>query len=109
VLDRLLFWRTGLQRFTILGNGMGTAIFHSLSGREMYHAHSLPVTIGVELGLPGLAALGWGLWRLVPRLRHGWQGAVIAGLLAWLLIDEVIWFWGAGVLAVWLLTEVMRD
>lgn len=109
ILDRLHVWQSALADLSLLGNGLGTAIYPSLNGGLFYHAHSLPITIAVETGLPGLAASAWGLWHLLPRLTRGWQGATLAGLLAWSLVDEVIWFWGPGLAASYLLSEVMRD
>jgi hypothetical protein len=80
-----------------------------LGGGLFYHAHCLPLTVAVEAGIPGLAAGAWGLWWLIPRLINRWQGAILAGLLVWSLLDEVIWFWGAGMIAIYLLAEVMHE
>jgi hypothetical protein len=109
VADRLQMWASALQDLTFFGHGLGTAIYPSLNGYLFYHTHCVPLTVVVETGIPGLAALVWGLWRLVPRLTRGWQGATLAGLLAWSLVDGMIWFWGPGLAAVYLLSEVMRD
>lgn len=111
IADRVYLWGLGVNDLSIFGRGLGHIIYPSLlvPGNYSGHAHCWPLTVTVELGLPGLAALGWGVWRVIPRLTRGPHGAILAGLLAWLLIDEVVWFWGAGMLAVWLLAEVMRD
>jgi hypothetical protein len=109
IADRWQVWAAAVGDLSLWGRGFGAAIYPSLGGGLFYHAHCLPLTMAVETGIPGLAALVWGLWRLIPRLAHSWQGATLAGLLAWSLIDEVVWFWGAGMIAVYLLAEVMRD
>jgi hypothetical protein len=105
--DRLYVWVAALRDLSPLGRGIGAGIFPSLYGGNFYHAHCLPLTVAVETGIPGLAALGWGLWRLLPRLLRGWQGATLAGLLAWSLVDEAVWFWAPGMIAMYLLAEVM--
>jgi hypothetical protein len=109
IADRWQVWTAAVSDLSLWGRGFGAAIYPSLGGGLFYHAHCLPLTVAVETGISGLAALAWGLWRLVPRLAHGWQGATLAGLLAWSFLDEVIWFWGAGMFAVYLLAEVMRE
>lgn len=105
---RLQTWLHALSDISLWGHGFGAAIYPNLEGSgSFFFAHCLPLTVAVEAGVPGLAALAWGLWRVIPRLLRGWRGAVLAGLLAWLLVDEVIWFWGPGMIAVYLLSEVM--
>jgi hypothetical protein len=99
-----------LSDVSLWGRGLGAAIYPSMVGSgTFYFAHCLPLTVAVETGLPGVAALAWGLWRLLPRLLRGWQGATLAGLLAWSLVDEVVWFWAPGMIATYLLSEVMRE
>lgn len=54
------------------------------------NAHNEFLEVAADLGLPGLAALGWGLWVLLGRLRRragaegeGGGGAPAASALAW--------------------------
>jgi len=85
-------------------------LYPNLSGSETYlHAHCVPLTMAVEAGAPGMATLAVMVWRLVPRLGRGWQGATLAGLLAWSLVDDVVFSWGPGLAAVVVIVEVMRD
>jgi hypothetical protein len=107
VVIRLQTWLHALSDVSLWGRGLGAAIYPNMGGGNFYFAHCLPLTVAVEAGIPGLAALGFGLWRVLPRLLRGWQGATLAGLLAWSLIDEVVWFWGPGMIATYLLAEVM--
>lgn len=110
IANRIASWQQAWADMSWFGSGLGVASTYSgLEGQIFPHAHCLPLTVAAELGLPGLVALAWGVWRLVPRLTRGWQGATLAGLLVWSLIDEVVWFWGAGLVAVYLLSDVMRD
>ena len=110
IAQRVHVWSQALPDVSLWGRGFGTALYPIIDGSRMeFHAHCVPLTIAVEAGLPGLVTLIAMLWRLVPRLGRGWQGATLAGLLAWSLVDEVIWFWGPGLAAVYLIAEVMRD
>jgi hypothetical protein len=110
VAQRVHVWSLALPNVSLLGRGFGTALYQTLDATQMeFHAHCVPLTVAVEAGLPGLITLAAMGWKLIPRLGRGWQGAALAGLLAWSLVDELIWFWGAGLVAVYLISEVMRD
>jgi O-antigen ligase len=46
--------------------------FYSGPQQGMFaNAHNEPLEVGADLGVPGLLALGWGLWVLVGALRSG--------------------------------------
>jgi hypothetical protein len=110
IAERVNVWRQALPDLSFFGRGFGSALYPRIDGTETFlHAHCVPLTMGVEAGLPALATITWMVWRLVPRLGRGWQGAALAGLLAWSLVDDVIFSWGPGLAAVYLIAEVMRD
>jgi hypothetical protein len=110
VAERLHVWAQAVPDVRLLGRGFGQALYPTIDGSQTFlHAHSVALTMAVEAGLPALATIAWMLWRLVPRLGRGWQGATLAGLLAWSLIDDVIFSWGPGLAAVYLIATVMRE
>lgn len=79
------YWRWYLTDVDGEGSGKFEAFVVSRpAGRTLYHPHSTPLLLAVELGAPGLATallLGYALWRARRRtLRNGIPALLFAGL-----------------------------
>ena len=82
---RTAAWMAGRRPLTGVGHGAFAAEYaearlalaergvrFSAGERRMFaNAHNEYLEVAAEWGLPGLAALGWGLWLLIARLRRG--------------------------------------
>lgn len=105
---RTAAWMAARQPLTGVGHGAYAAEFAPArlemaergarlpgAGRRMFaNAHNEFLEVAAEWGLPGLAALLWGLWVLAGRLRRGLVGGMprddaalaVAGVLALALL-----------------------
>ena len=70
----------------VLGHGMDAVHKHwaewGFPGRDMLHAHSTPVQLAFERGLPALLFwlwLMWAFWRLALRAERAWRDGPDAG------------------------------
>jgi hypothetical protein len=70
----------------VFGHGMDAVHEHwnewGFPGRDMLHAHSTPVQLAFERGLPALLFwlwLMWAFWRLALRAERAWRDTAEAG------------------------------
>jgi hypothetical protein len=70
----------------VLGHGMDAVHEHwgewGFPGRDMLHAHSTPVQLAFERGLPALLFwlwLMWAFWRMALRAERAWRDTPDAG------------------------------
>lgn len=95
---RLSFWVDAWRGFLLSPLwGIGPGQYHTLIGGWM-HAHNIVATTAAEMGLIGLAALGWLAW-VIARGFHTlptWAAALVAAYATWSMVDEPLQIFGAG-------------
>lgn len=100
--NRVGFWKTGLTAMAgapLLGVGLNRLRTMPGVGYVNAHAHNQLLTVGAEVGVPGLAAYlaallagAWMAWVAATRARAPWMRRTAAGLLAGQL---AFLMWGA--------------
>lgn len=112
-LIRLCYWRAALAAWwsaPLWGIGPGGLAqwIPPICGEPCPHAHNLALTVLAEMGVIGLAALLFLVWRIWQNRRPGPEWAALCGFAVMSLVDDPIWLYAPGLGVMSILAVIER-